>query len=309
MVANVVVSHEAAVGGLSFGLSCRRLVRWRQRGCVRVRDWARAWARAQVVHRTTGPKVQAQEQIWEDRARETKVQAHRGTGAQGQACARGLKIGPQGFCCHGGQRDAVRGCGSLRYVLGSSLDISHALKNRAENMGPSEYVASHDNACTLRNVCLFFLCRRLVDVHSQSRAQKKQQATKCPCLPRSCLQVLLTNMILLEATLLCRRPEVAHGKPRAEHVFPTFPFQACPSSGKPRASNLLALSSVFLDPRSHVHTWSCAGTRTHTHPHAPSCTLTSHVFGQRHVKELMCISVMMPMLRLMLMFIWMWMWI
>ena len=75
-------------------------------------------------------------------------------------------------------------------------------------------------------------------------------------------------MILLEATLLCRRPEVAHGKPRAEHVSPTFPFQAGPSSGKPRASNLLALSSVFLDRRSHVHTWSCAGTQ----PHASTCS-------------------------------------
>ena len=83
MVANVVVS-QAAVGGLSFGLSCRRLVRWRQRlSCARVRDRARAWARAQVVHRTTGTKVQAQEQIWEDRAREHKstgAQRHRGTG-------------------------------------------------------------------------------------------------------------------------------------------------------------------------------------------------------------------------------------
>ena len=102
MVASVVVSHEAAVGGLSFGLLCKRLVRWRQRsGCARVRDRARAWARAKVVHRTTGTKVQAQEQTWEDRARETKAQAHRGTGAQGQACSRGLKTGPPGFCCHG----------------------------------------------------------------------------------------------------------------------------------------------------------------------------------------------------------------
>ena len=43
MVASVVVSHEAAVGGLSFGLSCRRLLRWRQRlSCARVRDRARA---------------------------------------------------------------------------------------------------------------------------------------------------------------------------------------------------------------------------------------------------------------------------
>ena len=180
MVASVVVSHEAAVGGLSFGLLCRRLVRWRQRsGCACVRDRARAWARAQVVHRTTGTKVQAQEQIWEDRARETKAQAHRGTGAQGQACARGLKIGPQGFCCHGvrGTRcEVVVRCVMFLVPL---LHISQALKNRVENMCPSEYVASYDNACTLRNVSLF-LCRRLVDVHSQSRAQKKTTGHEVP---------------------------------------------------------------------------------------------------------------------------------
>ena len=179
MVASVVVSHEAAVGGLSFGLLCKRLVRWRQRSsCARVRDRARAWARAQVVHRTTG----------------TKVQAHRGTGAQGQACARGLKIGPQGFCCHGGQRDAVRGCGSLRYVLGSSLGISEALKNRAENMCPSEYVASYDNACLSRNVSFFCAGGWWMSTVEAVRKKKKQQATKCPCSPRSCLRVLLTNV-------------------------------------------------------------------------------------------------------------------
>ena len=190
----------------------------------------------------------------------TGAQRHRGTGT---GLRTRIEDWASRFLFPWGQRDAVRGCGSLRYVLGSSLGIRQALKNRTENMCPSEYVASYDNAYTLPNVSLF-LCKRLVDVHSQSRAQKKQQATKCPCSPRSSLRVLLTNVILLQATLLCRRPKVPHGKPRAEHVSPTFPFQAGPSSGEPRATNLLALSSVFprsTFPRAHLvlrwHTNTC----------------------------------------------------
>ena len=106
----------------------------------------------------------------------TGAQRHRGTGT---GLRTRIEDWASRFLLPWGQRDAVRGCGSLRYVLGSSLGISQALKNRAENMCPSEYVASYDNACTLRNVSLF-LCRRLVDVHSQSRAQKKTTGHEVP---------------------------------------------------------------------------------------------------------------------------------
>ena len=134
------------------------------------------------MHRTTGTKVQAQEHRHGRTGRGgTQVQAHRGTGAQGQACARGLNTGPQGFCSHGVRWDAVRDCGSLRYVLGSSLSISHALMNRAENMCLSEYVASYDNACRLRNVCLFFVQEARGCPHSKPRAKKKNN------MPRSAL--------------------------------------------------------------------------------------------------------------------------
>ena len=121
-------------------------------------------------HKSTGTGAQT----WEDRARgykRTGAQRHRGTGT---GLRTRIEDWASRFLLPRGQRDAVRGCGSLRCVLGSSLGISQALKNRAENMCPSEYVASHDNALTLRSVCLF-LCRRWMSTVKAVRKKNNMQ--------------------------------------------------------------------------------------------------------------------------------------
>ena len=106
----------------------------------------------------TGPGTNVQAQ--EHRHGRTGAEGHKSTGARGHVgTGTGLHTRiedwPSRFVLLWGQANAVRGCGSLRHVLDSSLGISQALKHRAENMCPSECVASHDNACTLRDVSLF----------------------------------------------------------------------------------------------------------------------------------------------------------
>ena len=71
---------------------------------------------------------------------------------------------------------------------------SHTFQNHAEKMISTEGVAQHANAGALRAVSIF-LCRRLVDVHSRSRAQKNAQ-TEWLCSPRTCLA--------LRANVICR---------------------------------------------------------------------------------------------------------